>query len=40
MSNVRKIKLEEGKIIPLKYDFMFMEIFNNEKNIDIIESFI
>lgn len=40
MRNIRKLKLDEGKIIPLKYDFMFTEIFNDEKNIDIIESFL
>lgn len=32
--------IEKGKIIPLKYDFMFTEIFNKEENIEIVESFI
>lgn len=40
MQKVRKLKLDEGKIIPLKYDFIFTEIFNDENNIDIIESFL
>ena len=33
-------KLEQGKIIPIKYDRMFSEIFNNENNINILEEFI
>lgn len=40
MRNIRKTKLEKWKIIPLRYDFMFVEIFNDEKNIDITESFL
>ena len=34
------IKLQEQKIIALKYDFMFCQIFNNEENISILEEFI
>lgn len=29
MKDIRKIKLKKGNIIPLKYDFMFIQIFNN-----------
>ena len=36
----RKKILKKGKIIPLTYDFVFNEIFANEKNINILENFI
>ena len=32
--------LKRGEIIPLTYDFVFNEIFANEKNINILENFI
>ncbi len=32
--------LKPGEIIPLNFDFVFTEIFNNPKNIDIIENFL
>lgn len=31
----RKQTLKKGQIIPLTYDFVFNEIFANEKNINI-----
>lgn len=34
------MKLPKDKIIPLKYDFIFTEIFNKEENIEIVEGFI
>ena len=36
----RKKILKKGEIIPLTYDFVFNEIFANEKNINILENFI
>ena len=36
----RTQKLKRGEIIPLTYDFVFNEIFANEKNINILENFI
>ena len=36
----RKEILKKGEIIPLTYDFVFNEIFANEKNINILENFI
>lgn len=36
----RKQTLKKGQIIPLTYDFVFNEIFANEKNINILENFI
>ena len=38
--NIRKSLLPEGEIIPLKYDFMFSQIFNNPENIEIVEGFV
>ena len=38
--NMIKTKLKEGEIIPLTFDPMFTEIFNNENNICILEEFI
>lgn len=35
----RTITLKPGEIIPINFDFVFTEIFNNPKNIDIIENF-
>ena len=40
MSNIRTIKLKEGHIIPLKFDFEFSGIFNNTDNIIIVENFV
>lgn len=37
---IRKSLLEDGKIIPLNMDFIFNGIFNNSKNIIILENFI
>lgn len=34
------LKLKNGEIIPLTYDLMFTEIFNNEDNMCILEEFI
>ena len=36
----RQQQLKRGEIIPLTYDFVFNEIFANEKNINILENFI
>ena len=36
----RTITLKPGEIIPINFDFVFTEIFNNPKNIDIIENFL
>ena len=38
--SIRKKILKEGEIIPLIYDFSFTEIFNNVKNLPILERFI
>ncbi len=38
--DVRKRPLEKGKIIPIKFDYVFVSIFNNPKNIVILENFI
>ena len=32
--------LDKDEIIPLKYDYMFTQIFNNKENICILEEFI
>ncbi len=40
MSNIRVDALPLGTVIPIRYDFIFSDMFNNEKNIDIIEVFI
>ena len=40
MIAIRTKKLTEGNIIPLNFDFAFTSIFNNEKNIDILENFL
>lgn len=37
---MEKIKLKKGEIIPLTFDPMFTEIFNNENNICILEDFL
>ena len=37
---MKKIKLKKGEIIPLTFDPMFTEIFNNENNICILEDFL
>ena len=37
---IRKNKLEKNEIIPLNMDFMFTTIFNNEKNIYVLEQFL
>lgn len=36
----RKQMLKPGEIIPIIYDYVFTSIFNNPKNIDILEVFI
>ena len=38
--NIRTIKLKEGHIIPLKFDFEFTSIFNNIDNMIIVENFV
>lgn len=38
--DIRKEKLEEGKIIPLTFDYVFTSIFNNPENIKILENFL
>jgi len=38
--DIRKTKLAPGEIIPLNVDFVFTGIFNDENNIDILESFL
>ena len=40
MLNIKKKILKEGEIIPLTFDAMFTEVFNNEENICILEEFI
>ena len=40
MSNIRTVKLEEGQIIPLNFDFEFSGIFNNTDNMIIVENFV
>ena len=37
---MKKTKLKKGEIIPLTFDPMFTEIFNNENNICILEDFL
>lgn len=37
---IRKTKLKNNEIIPLNMDFMFTTIFNNEKNIYVLEQFL
>ena len=38
--NIRTLQTKEGEIIPLNFDYVFTSIFNNEKNINIIENFL
>lgn len=40
MTDVRKEKRIEGKIIPIKFDYVFVSIFNNPQNIEILENFL
>ena len=40
MKNIRKEPIKDGKIIPLKFDYVFVSIFNNPKNIEILENFL
>lgn len=40
VNSVRKNKLKNNEIIPLNIDFMFTTIFNNEKNIYVLEHFL
>ena len=40
MQNLRKLVIPSDKIIPLKRDFMFSDVFNDPNNIDILEAFI
>ncbi len=39
-TNVRNKKLEEGEIVPLTFDYVFTNIFNNPDNIIILENFL
>lgn len=39
MLNTRTIKLYKNELIPLNFDYMFTEIFNNKDNMELIESF-
>lgn len=38
--NTRTLTLKKGEIIPLNFDYVFTSIFNNEKNISILENFL
>lgn len=38
--NERTLTLQKDQIIPLNFDYMFTSIFNNEKNINILENFL
>ena len=40
MSTTREEQLEEGKIIPITFDYVFCNIFNNPDNIIILENFL
>ena len=40
MIKLRESKLKEGEIIPLTYDKLFIDIFNNPDNIGILEEFL
>ena len=40
MTDVRKEKRKEGEIIPIKFDYVFVSIFNNPQNIEILENFL
>ena len=40
MNAKRKEKLKEGEIIPICFNDLFCTIFNDEKNIDILEKFL
>ncbi len=40
MSTTREEQLEEGKIIPITFDYVFCNIFNNTDNIIILENFL
>ncbi len=40
VNSIRKTKLKKNEIIPLNMDFMFTTIFNNEKNIYVLEHFL
>ena len=39
-TDIRKDKKEEGKLIPLNFNYVFTGIFNDENNIDIVDSFL
>ena len=39
-ADIRKTSYVKGKVIPLNYNYMFVGIFNNENNIDIVEAFL
>lgn len=39
-ATVRIKKLKKGEIIPLNFDYVFTRIFNNKKNIEIVESLV
>ena len=38
--NIKTLTLEKNSIIPLNFDYVFTSIFNNEKNINILENFL
>ena len=40
MTKIVEKQLKSNEIIPMTYDLMFTEIFNNEKNIVLLEEFI
>ena len=37
---MKTLTLEKNSIIPLNFDYVFTSIFNNEKNINILENFL
>ena len=39
-TDLRKVMLKEGEIIPLCFDYVFTAVFNNPDNIIIIENFL
>ena len=39
-NDIRKIKLKEGEIIPICFDYVFANIFNDKENIIILENFL
>ena len=39
-NDIRKNKLKEGEIIPICFDYVFSNIFNDKENIIILENFL